>query len=64
MKKILRFEVEDFEEGGTECCRCPFAVWDEYKGISCNGAEELLKCYEYNLSTLKFIGEERYESKS
>lgn len=46
MKKILKFEVE---EGDTKCSQCP-------EEIRCD--RQLIDCKKYDLSTLKFIGEE------
>lgn len=55
MKKKLIFEVED---GGCDCKTCPFSVWDEVKGHICGDPNELLNCTDYDLSTLKLIGED------
>ena len=54
MKKKLIFEVE---EGYTTCRTCPIS---EY----CQENETLVNipCGNYDLSTLKFIGEEDYDN--
>ena len=46
MKKKLIFEVE---EGVTNCSLCP-------EEVRCD--KQLIDCTKYDLSTLKFIGEE------
>lgn len=50
MKKILKFEVE---EGDTQCGSCPFNL-----GRNCGDRSCIIDCEAYDLSTLKFIGEE------
>lgn len=58
MKKILKFEVE---EGNIECEKCPFRVWyrDEY---ICRDKKGYFDCKKYDLSTLKFIGDDEGNS--
>lgn len=50
MKKILKFEVE---KGSTDCLCCPFWTIE-----FCGNENDVFNCCEYDLSTLKFIGEE------
>lgn len=47
MKKRLIFEVE---EGKTDCRKCP-------EEVRCD--KQLIDCGKYDLSTIKFIGEEQ-----
>lgn len=53
MKKRLIFEVE---EGQTQCSSCPFNL-----GRNCGNRRCIIDCEAYDLSTIKFIGEE-YET--
>ena len=59
MKKRLIFEVE---EGVCHCDKCPFGVKIGmiYNRIqySCKDTTDHFYCNRYDLSTLKFIGEE------
>lgn len=60
MKKKLIFEVE---EGITNTCKiCPFGVLRQDKGYYCRDTTKGLNCNNYDLSTLKFIGEEDYDN--
>lgn len=54
MKKRLIFEVE---EGNTKCDKCPFRAISENDDM-CGDRNETFDCCKYDLSTLKFIGEE------
>ena len=66
MKKILRFEVE---EGDTPSCeKCELSAYDGeeciYNCCFLARREEKLNCAKYDMSTIKFIGEESNESKN
>ena len=56
MKKILRFEVEEGRTPG--CDGCPFnTICKEHYACGILNIEDI-DCDEYDLATLKFIGEE------
>lgn len=53
----LIFEIE--EGSCSDCDKCPFGPRPEHQAYGCSYAEEIsLNCDKYDLSTLKFIGEE------
>lgn len=59
MKKRLIFEVE---EGDTSCNdKCPFFTLTDF-GEVCGNKNDVFDCCDYDISTLKFIGE--YEENS
>ena len=61
MKKRLVFEVEEGDT--TSCEECTLSVYDGDECVyrCCDLADCKLSCKKYNLSTLKFIGEEKIE---
>lgn len=71
MKKRLIFEVEEGET--MECNSCAFSELVECDYDECyhnelhvceNGLKSIFDCDKYDLSTLKFIGEEEIEHKN
>lgn len=59
MKRLI-FEVE---EGETRCENCPFSIFADSIELICAKPEEFFDCYQQNLQTLKFIGDNEKDNK-